>query len=123
MMKPNREQIAMSALLEIAETKTANQETENSLIGEIREVARHALETVEAMVEDDFEPAFPCAAFGPAGDSYLQQGITVHDYYVGQALQGLCARLGMYPISEPHKLVTTARDLADRIVKLREGKS
>lgn len=38
------------------------------------------------------QPAFPCVGYGLSGDSYLQEGMTLRDWFAGQALAGIAAR-------------------------------
>lgn len=33
-------------------------------------------------------PAFPCVGYGPLGHSYRQEGMTLRDWFAGQALAG-----------------------------------
>lgn len=35
--------------------------------------------------------AFACIAMGPSGDTEFQEGMTLRDYFAGQALQGIVA--------------------------------
>jgi hypothetical protein len=37
----------------------------------------------------DNPDAFPCAAFGLSGETYLQEGMTLRDWFAGQALLGI----------------------------------
>jgi hypothetical protein len=39
----------------------------------------------------DNPTAFPCAAFGPSDDSWIQEGMTLRDWFAGQALAGFCS--------------------------------
>ena len=33
--------------------------------------------------------AFPCVGYGPADDSYLQEGMTLRDYFAAKAMQAI----------------------------------
>jgi hypothetical protein len=43
------------------------------------------------MVTDDGGPAFAALAVSPLGDVYEQSGMTLRDYFAGQALAGILA--------------------------------
>lgn len=53
------------------------------------------------------EPAFPAA-----GSPIIQEGITLKQYYVGQALAGLCSR----GLGDPNNYAEAALDIADAVI-------
>ena len=58
---------------------------------------------------DDGGPAFACAVASPDGDKCLQEGMSLRDWFAGQALAGLLYNYHEHP--------NTIRDCADMAYK------
>lgn len=56
------------------------------------------------------EPAFPCAA-GTDGKEYLQKGMTLRDWFAGQALQSLISKSPFWDTEGEHGAEITQEEL------------
>lgn len=65
--------------------------------------------------------AFPCAAFGPAGDDIHQRGMSMRDWFAGMALQGFTSFHGArnYTSGSIDEYAEEAFSLADAMMKAR----
>ena len=73
------------------------------------------------MATNDGGPAFPCA---PEAYNYHRQGMSLRDWFAGQALAGMCA--GFVNVIQQNRaefirdLIPTTLELADAMLKARE---
>ena len=66
--------------------------------------------------------AFPCVGYGPADDCHLQQGMTLRDWFAGQALAGILAgRSSVYTKQGPD-IARKAFEHADAMLTARQAK-
>lgn len=57
--------------------------------------------------------AFPTSAFNYSGDMIHQEGMTLRQYYIGQAIAGLCANPNVVDSSIPiNSIASQIKDLA-----------
>lgn len=74
------------------------------------------------MGEPENPPAFPCAASSPMGDTIYQDGMSLRDWFAGQAICGLLRATdptGKGPDDIPH-MVEVAFIFADAMLAQRE---
>jgi hypothetical protein len=71
--------------------------------------------------KNDGGPAFPCG-YHPEGNSADQQGMTLRDWFAGQALAGLCASTTHDDSPGTALLATWAYQQADAMLKARDAK-
>jgi hypothetical protein len=64
-------------------------------------------------------PAFPATAFGPSGDMINEPGMTLRDWFAGQAAGGLCAH--QYGPPQWDNIARAAYILADAMLAQREN--
>jgi hypothetical protein len=64
----------------------------------------------------DGGPAFPSDRFG-------ELGMSLRDWYIGQALNGFCANPGSWQQDTPHERATRAIHQADAVMRLLYGSS
>lgn len=70
----------------------------------------------------DNPDAFPCVGFGMAGDTYLQAGMTLRDWFAGQALAGVTARGMPKEHANGKDTAAVCFGLADAMLAAREQK-
>ena len=70
------------------------------------------------MITNDGGPAFPCAAFAPSDDGIFQAGMSLRDWFAGQALSTLSQERG-----GQHWRAIEAYAIADAMIAVRQGKT
>ena len=59
---------------------------------------------------------------GAAFPNELDDGMSLRDYFAGQALQGLLANKGLSPLNMPRDSASKAYSMADAMLNIRDNK-